>query len=84
MAIDSNPTITTKLKILQWNCQGLNHKKAWLNLALKEGDIDIALIQETLIKDSEGLNMPGYNCFVKLANPQEHHRGLAVLTKKNS
>ena len=83
MAINSNPTLTTKLKVLQWNCQELKHKKAWLYLALKEGEIDIALIQETLIKDSERLDVSGYNCFIKLADPQKHHRGLAILTKKN-
>lgn len=49
-----------ELKILQWNAQGLRNKTAQLIEALITDDIHIALIQESLCRETTSIRTPGY------------------------
>ena len=53
-----------------------------LSSILKGEDIDIAIIQETLIKDNKVFNVPGYNTHISFHDAVNRERGLALLIKK--
>ena len=54
------------LKVLQWNCDHLMAKKAELEDFLEDGDIDVALLQETKLRmeDTE-VRVRGYEVIRK-------------------
>ena len=67
------------INILQWNINGAYRKKASLLYALHTADIDIAVLQETLVTNTENFRISGYNTFA-LQQDQEN-RGLIILIK---
>lgn len=68
-----------KLKVLSWNANGITNKINELTLIIDKYNIDIALIQETLLnKDTKA---PKISNYISLMNP--HHRGLITYIKRS-
>ena len=52
-----------KIRILQWNADGVNTKTTELAARLQELDIDIGLVHEyKLAKKNQTPRIPGYSC----------------------
>jgi exonuclease III len=66
----------SQLKILQWNINGITEKKEELRHTLNSHQIDVALIQETLLKPNKSLYIPGYTQY---RNDRVNSRGGGVL-----
>ena len=65
------------IKILQWNINSANRKRALLTHTARTMNIDIIVLQETL--NTENFKLSGYNTF---ATPYtDEDRGLAILVK---
>ena len=69
-----------KLKILQWNCRGLNNKINDLILFLAENDIDIICVNE--VKKWQKTN-PLRNYVVATETYTNSHHGSLILIKNN-
>ena len=67
------------ITILQWNANSANTKKAALVHAAKTMNLDIIVLQETLINNPEKYRIPGYNTFATPATDET--RGVAILIK---
>ena len=67
------------INILQWNANSVNNKKAALVHAAKTMNLDIIVLQETLINNPDKYKIPGYNTFATPAT--DNARGVAILTK---
>ena len=67
------------INILQWNINSANTKKSALLHAAKTMDLDIIVLQETLINNPEKYRLPGYNTFATPAT--DTTRGVAILIK---
>jgi len=65
------------LNIIQWNCEGIYHKKDALKDTLTREEIDIVCLQETHLTPSMRFNFRGYQNFRK---DREHARKGGVLT----
>ena len=76
------PAPPKKIKILQWNAQGVKHKIGLLTAALKADNIDVAVIQESLITEGTSISIPGYNSYHLHYEPGNRIRGLLTLVKK--
>ena len=74
-------TPTAEVKILQWNAEGLQHKKQALTTVLNREKIDIACIQETHLNERIRFSMRGYQCFRK--DRKERHKGGIITLVKN-
>ena len=67
------------LKVLNWNIAGANSKKAALIAACKTENIDIIILQETLLRRGQKFKVGGYSVYT---TPHEDtDRGLAILIK---
>lgn len=63
-AASQRPTADSgNITIWQWNCQGLRSKLASLIEVARQEEIDIFLLQETLLPDIASPSLPGYNAF---------------------
>ncbi|KOB53653.1 putative endonuclease and reverse transcriptase-like protein, partial [Operophtera brumata] len=51
------------LRVLFWNARGLQHKILLLRPLLKEQTIDVALLNETLLKPTDRPKFPGYHIY---------------------
>ena len=71
---------TGTLKILQWNAEGLQHKKSALAKVLQDGKIDIACIQETHLNENMRCTIRGYQSFRK---DRKGHKGGVIIFIKN-
>ena len=69
---------STTLKILQWNCEGIQKKKEALRDLLTKEKIDVACIQETHLNSNLRLSIRGYQCFRK-DRENRHKGGVAIL-----
>ena len=49
---------------------------------MKEENIDVAMLQETLTKNSEKIKIAGYNSYTNIMNNPRHFRGVVTLVKK--
>jgi len=49
------------IKILQWNCRSVLHKKDMLNAMLSEQDIDAFVLCETWLAKTENFFLSGFN-----------------------
>jgi len=78
-----------RLRILQWNADGINTKKAELEEYMKSKDIDIAVIQETKLGEKSGTPIiKGYTTIRKdrvVLRKSESRKGggLMILVKKD-
>jgi hypothetical protein len=69
------------LNVLQWNAEGVRHKKVPLTEKLYEEQIDIACIQETHLKPSNGLKITG---FETIRLDREGNKGGVLFLIRNS
>ena len=67
------------LNTLNWNANGVSKKRASLIATLKTENIDVALIQETLLRTGDKFKIPGYVTYTTPKNDSD--RGLAILIK---
>ena len=72
----------SKLKILQWNAEGIQHKKIALTNILHTDKIDIACTQETHLTDKIRFTIRGYQSFRK--DRKERHKGGIITLIKNN
>lgn len=77
--------IDKPLRICHWNAQSLAKKKKLLAHFLREQNIDVMLISETFLRESEQFNMSNYCTYRKDEKRSDGaaYRGLAVLVKRN-
>ena len=67
------------ISILQWNANSVNTKKGALIHAARTMNLDIIVLQETLINNTEKYKISGYNTFATPAI--DNARGVAILVK---
>ena len=70
------------LKILQWNLNSFRAKRAALMVTAKSEDIDIIMLQETLVKQGLPPTFSGYRVFSDPRIPQQT-RGCMILVKNS-
>ena len=81
-----NTGTNSELKILHWNCEGANEKINTILDSIKNDDIDIALLQDTRIKEhpdnKDIFKLDGYATY---STPHELHgkKGLATIIKNS-
>ena len=68
-----------KLRILQWNIQGVRAKQTELQTMLSDNSITIACIQETLLENCKWNHPKNYSVERNLHIAGEGNRGVAVL-----
>jgi len=75
-----NATRTDGLTICQWNCNGARSKYATLLEVARLSQVDIFLLQETLLPDSSTFKVPGYHSYL-LPRIHGESRGCAILVR---
>ena len=70
------------LSILQWNAEGVQHKKLPLMQRLYAQDIDIACIQETHLTSNLRFSIRGYETY-RMDREDRHKGGVLILVKNN-
>ena len=78
--MDNTPT-RDKVRILHWNVNGVRNKAALLQAIAKTEDLDIILLQETLLPATGSFSFTGYN-MISLPRTNEN-RGLLALIKNS-
>ena len=74
------PTVTPRLKVLQWNVQGLRPKKHQVLQTIFEENLDVVLLQETLTPADFEWRVAGYTIH-SLPTTVEGSRGSATLVR---
>lgn len=68
-------------KIVEWNSNGLKNKTPELTHYLQTNDIDIALITETKLNNTDKINIKDYETYRK--DRPTHGGGVAIIVKKS-
>lgn len=73
-----------KLKILNWNANGVLSKKSELLIYLQSNEVDICCITETHLKEKDKLKFPGYKVY-RYDRPSDRKAsgGTAIIVKNN-
>ena len=79
-ALAAPPEAAPRLKILQWNVQGLRPKRHQVLQAAIEDELDVVLLQETLTPANFEWRVAGYTLHSLAATP-EGGRGCAALVR---
>lgn len=74
---------TSELKISLWNSAGLSNKFAELHQFIADKDIDVMLISETHLIDSDSIKIQGYSAYTA-NHPSNRRRGGVAVVIKNS
>lgn len=76
-------SINNSLKIFVWNAAGLSNKLAEMKMFLHRNNVDIMLVSETHLLDTDNINISGYDIY--MANhPSNRRRGGAATFIKRS
>ena len=69
--------------IIQWNCRGIRHKKAELDILASQSKAKVFVLQETKLPEDGTIYLRGFKSFYrnKILQPGEHtaHGGVAIL-----
>lgn len=65
--------------LLQWNCNGLNRRKASLNRLIDKITPDIIALQETNLKTGNTTHLMSYQAFHHIRNTTDHASGGASI-----
>ena len=69
--------------VMQWNAEGVFHKKDELQHLLLNKDIDICCIQETHLKEGKNFKIRGYQKPFRLDRPDRTKGGVLTLVRNN-
>lgn len=71
------------MRIATWNVNGLAARKHELELMIKSNKLDILLLSETHLTDSNSFNLNGFSCYVTNHPDMTGHAGTAVIIKNS-
>ena len=73
--------LTRPLKIMYWNCDGLERDKLLFGHIIQQKKIDVALLCETKLKPNRNYNFQNYDIYTT-DGPNPPHGGTAIVIKK--
>lgn len=80
VARERSTTAPGRLRVCQWNCQGIRPKLVALLEVTRLDGVDVFLLQETLLPEGSAPNLPGFSAYHLHRLPGER-RGLSIYVR---